>query len=370
VFASPPASASPNEPAKGAGNIAIDFEYSLDLVPLLRRLNLSVLLTTYQANKLAVVGTDAAGLAVAFYHFDRPMGLAVAPDRWVLAARQQVWTLHPAPQVAPRVEPAGQYDGCFAARSSVVTGDIQVHEVALGPDRVWVVNTLFNCLCTLDERYSFVAGWQPPFVSALAAEDRCHLNGLAVVDGRPRYVTALGETDTPSGWRPGKAAGGGLIDVPAGRVVARGLSMPHSPRTHGGRIWVLESGRGHLSVVDPAAGRVEPVAALPGFTRGLAFHGGLAFVGLSRIRETATFGGLPLDDRRDALKCGLAVVDLASARVVGALEFRTGVEEIFDVQVVPGVRLPVVVGPDPERDGVANAWIVPDPARPATVSPS
>jgi uncharacterized protein (TIGR03032 family) len=353
----------PTQLRSGTGQTRIDYEYSLDLVPLLRRLNLSILLTTYQANKLTVIGTDPGGLAVGFYQFERPMGLAVSPDRWVLAARDQVWTLRSAPQVAPRLNPVGRYDGCFAARSSVVTGDIQAHEVGLSPDRVWVVNTLFNCVCTVDEQYSFVADWRPPFVSGLAAEDRCHLNGLAIVDGRPRYLTALGETDTPRGWRPNKATGGCLLEVPTGNVLARGLSMPHSPRVHGGRVWLLESGRGHLSVLDPGTGRANAVATLPGFTRGLAFHGELAFVGLSKIRETATFGGLPLDSDRDRLKCGLAVVDLSSGRTAALLEFQSGVEEVFDVQVVPGVRFPMVVGPQPELDGGTNAWIVPDPSR-------
>src|SRR5439155_6225798 len=140
-------------------------------------------------------------------------------------------------------------------------------------DELWVVNTRFSYLCTLDRDHSFVPRWRPPFVGALAAEDRCHLNGLALVDGRPKYATALGETDTAGGWRAGKAAGGCVIDVGGNGVVVRGLSMPHSPRWHDGRLWALESGTGRLVLADPAAGRCEAVAELPGFTRGLALVG-------------------------------------------------------------------------------------------------
>jgi len=61
-------------------------------------------------------------------------------------------------------------------------------------------------------------------------EDRCHLNGLAVVDGQPKYVTALGTTDTPGGWRERKADGGVLLDVESGETLIDNLSMPHSPR--------------------------------------------------------------------------------------------------------------------------------------------
>jgi uncharacterized protein (TIGR03032 family) len=169
-----------------------------------------------------------------------------------------------------RVEPAGRHDACYLPRSCHVTGDIGVHEMAWAGDELWAVNTRFSCLCTLHPDYSFVPRWRPPFVTALAAEDRCHLNGLAIVDGRPRYVTALGETDTAGGWRADKARGGCLLDVPTGEIVARGLSMPHSPRWHDGRLWLLESGTGQLVVVDPSNGRRSSIAELPGFARGLA----------------------------------------------------------------------------------------------------
>src|SRR5262249_32060367 len=156
------------------------------------------------------------------------------------------------------------------------------------------------------------------------------LNGLALVDGRPKYVTALGETDTANGWRAKKANGGCLMEVTSGEVISRGLSMPHSPRWHDGRLWLLESGTGQLVVVDPAAGRRELVAELPGFARGLALCGPYAFIGLSKIRQTSALDGVPLADRREELQCGVAVVDLRSGRVIALLEFQTAVEEIFD----------------------------------------
>ena len=163
------------------------------------------------------------------------------------------------------------------------------------------------------------------------------------------------------GWRPGKATGGCLIDVPSGATVARGLAMPHSPRVHQGRIWLLDSGRGRLVTVDPKTGSAEVVCELPGYARGLAMVGPLAFVGLSKIRETSTFGGVPVADRRDKLKCGVAVVELGSGRQVSLLEFHSGVEEIFDVQLLNGVRNPVISGPYPGREGNQVIWLVPQP---------
>jgi uncharacterized protein (TIGR03032 family) len=361
-------SMTPDPPAtpKSADRRLVRFEHSLSLVPLLRELRCSVLVTTYQAGKLVVIGTDEAGLSLGFYNFDRPMGLAVRPDRLALAARDCVWVLRAAPHVAPQLDPPGRFDQLFAARAAAVTGDIQAHEAAWIGSELWVVNTLFSCLCTLspDSEHSFRPRWRPRFISALAGEDRCHLNGFAVVDGQPKYATCLGASDSPRGWRDGKATGGCLLDVPTGEIAIRGMCMPHSPRVHDGRTWLLDSGRGHLCIAEPNAGRYTSLIALPGYARGLAFHGGYAFVGLSKIRETSTFDGVPLAERRAELRCGVAVVDLITGRLAARLEFVEGVDEVFDVQVIPGVRLPAVSGPHPEDDDAKTAWIVPDPARP------
>jgi uncharacterized protein (TIGR03032 family) len=285
------------------------------------------------------------------------MGLAVDARRLMIGTRDRIWALRNAPDIAPRIEPAGRHDACYLPRSCHVTGDIGVHEMAWAGDELWAVNTRFSCLCTLDPDYSFVSRWRPSFVTALAAEDRCHLNGLAIVDERPRYATALGETDTAGGWRAHKPQGGCLLDVPTGEIVARGLSMPHSPRWHDGRLWILESGTGRLVLVDLATGHRQGVADLPGFARGLTLCGEYAFVGLSRIRKTSTMDGVPLAERREQLKCGVAVVDLRIGRVMGSLEFQTAVEEIFDVQLLPDVRFPEVIGF--QQDTIQHTFIIP-----------
>jgi uncharacterized protein (TIGR03032 family) len=345
-------SVSPAAPA------AVEFRYTQTdgFVELLCRLGASLLVSTYQANKLLAVRAGG-GLSTLVRTFDRPMGLAAAGDRLALGTRQEVWLFRNAPDLAPRVEPAGRHDACFVPRFAHVTGDIAVHELAWAGEELWMVNTRFSCLCTLHPDYSFVPRWRPPFVTALAAEDRCHLNGLAMVEGRPKYVTALGETDTPNGWRANKSRGGCLVEVASGEVISRGLSMPHSPRWHDGRLWLLESGTGQLVLVDPATGRRQPVAELPGFARGLALVGPYAFVGLSKIRPTSAMDGVPLAERRESLKCGVAVVDLGSGRVVASLEFQKAVEEIFDVQLLPGLRFPEVIGF--QQDTIQHTFVVP-----------
>jgi uncharacterized protein (TIGR03032 family) len=339
--------------------VALRYTQTEDFPALLSQLGASLLVTTYQANKLLVVRAAGAGLSTLVRTFDRPMGIAVAGPRVAIGTRSQVWNLRNASDIAPRVEPAGTHDACYLPRLCHVTGDIGVHELAWAGEELWVVNTRFSCLCTFDADYSFIPRWRPPFITTLGAEDRCHLNGLAVVDDRPRYVTALGETDVRDGWRAGKATGGILVDVPSGETIARGLCMPHSPRWHGSRLWVLESGSGRLLTLDPV-GRYESVAEVPGFARGLVVVGRFAFVGLSKIRPTSAMAGVPLAERRDELKCGVAVIDLDRGRVEGMLEFQSAVEEILDVQLLPGVRFPEVIGF--QKDDVNHTFVVPPAA--------
>jgi uncharacterized protein (TIGR03032 family) len=351
--------APPRGPSADGRPAAVEFRYSQteSFVALLHQLGASLLVTTYQANKLLVVRAERDGVSTLVRTFDRPMGMAADAGRIALGTSTQVWTFRNAPDIAPRLQPPGRHDGCFLPRSSHVTGDIAVHELAYAGDELWVVNTRFSCLCTLDPDYSFVPRWRPPFVTALSADDRCHLNGLALVDGVPRYVTALGATDAPGGWRQGKAGGGCLVDVASGEVVLRQLSMPHSPRWHDGRLWLLESGTGRLLHIDPAGGPRESMTELPGFARGLALAGPYAFVGLSKIRATSAMDGVPLALKREYLKCGVAVVDLRDGRLEAMLEFHSAVEEIFDVQLLPGVRFPEVIGF--QKEEVQHTFVIP-----------
>lgn len=338
----------------------IHCSHSDSLPSLLAQLRLSVLISTYQTGHLVVVSAQDGRLALAFNQFDRAMGVAVKPGTIAVCARKEVWFLRSAPDIAVKLQ--GSPDACFLARTSHFTDDIQAHEAAWiaetgGRSEFWIVNTLFSCVCSLHPHYSFAPRWRPPFISALRPEDRCHLNGLAVVDGRARYVTALSETDTPCGWRAVKHNGGCLIEIPSGRLLARGLSLPHSPRVDGNRIYFLHSGQGDLAIADSRTGQVTPVARVPGVARGLSLHGGYAFVGLSKARPTLE--GVPIVADRDKLRCGLWVVDLRTGTIAAQLEFHTGVEEIFDVQVLPGIVSPYFSGPAAEKDVGAPLWTVP-----------
>jgi uncharacterized protein (TIGR03032 family) len=289
------------------------------------------------------------------------MGLALADGgaRLAIGTTLQVWEFRDVPAVARRLEPAGRHDACFLPRSSHVTGNVLIHEMAYGAGgQLWFVNTRFSCLATLDADASFTPRWRPPFITELEPSDRCHLNGLALVDGKPKYVTALGATNALGGWRANKARGGLVMEVDSGAILCRGLAMPHSPRWYAGRLWVCESGAGTLGYLDRHTGRYEAVAALPGFTRGLDFAGNLAFVGLSQVRESAIFSGIPITERLAPQQrtCGVAVVDLHRGETVALLKFESGVQEIFAVAVLAR-RFPDLINEDEQV--LASSFVVP-----------
>lgn len=344
---------------------ASNFSYSPDFPNVLAESHGSLLVSTYQAGQVCAFGMQDGKLSISVEPFTVAMGIAVHPRKVVVGSRGILWQLDSAGrELAQQIEPAGKYDAALLTRSAHVTGNIHSHELAFVGDELWLVNTLFSCLATIQPGYNFVPRWKPKFVSNCHVPgDRCHLNGLAVSEGRVKYVTAMAESDTPNGWRVAKEKTGVLIDVPANEVVCRGFAMPHSPRVHLGRVWMLDSGRGQLVTVDAAKGTWDVVTTFPGYARGLAFLGPFAFVGLSRIRETSVFGGLPIAAKRDELKCGLGVVDLRTGQQVAAFQFVDGIEEIFDVQALPMVRCPAIRGPLPkdkeqEQDEI---WLAPPP---------
>ena len=311
---------------------------------------LSIAFTTYQAGKLFLLGIRPDGqLAIFERTFARSMGIGVTDDARTLALATQ-YQIHRFDNVLPSGDTSSDgFDAVYAPHVGWVTGDVDAHDVGFGVDgRPIFVNTLFSCIATVSEDHSFKPIWKPAFISKLAPEDRCHLNGLALEGGEARYVTAVSRSDVADGWRDRRRDGGIVIDVRNGDVVAERLSMPHSPRLHAGRIWLLNSGTGELGYVDMKAGRFEPVAFCPGYARGLAFVGDCAIVGLSLARENRTFSGLQLDEtlqtRGTTPRCGLAVIDLNRGDMIAWARIEGVVRELYDVAVLPNVRRPSLIG--------------------------
>ncbi|HEX4086310.1 MAG TPA: TIGR03032 family protein, partial [Chthoniobacteraceae bacterium] len=343
---------------------AFSSQHTSNFPELLRRLGISVMVSTYQAGKLIFLRAEAEILNTHFRNFYSPMGMAYdgGSGRLGIGTKHKVLEFRNQPEVAPKLEPAGQCDAAFLPRAAHETGDIRIHEIGWIGRELWAVNTRFSCLCTFDGDHSFVPRWRPRFISALAPEDRCHLNGMAIADGRVKLVSCLGAVDTPGGWRENKRSGGLILDVDSGEVVASGLSMPHSPRIYGGKVWLLESGHGTLSALDIQTGQTTIIARMPGFTRGLDFFGNLAFIGLSQVRETAIFSGIPLVEELPESErvCGIYVLDIRTGETVAFLRFEGIVQEIFAVQVLHGIRFPDLI--NEPGDILDSSFVLPDEA--------
>lgn len=310
---------------------------------------ISLALTTYQTGKLFLIGRREDQVISVFERtFNRSLGCWASPDAQTLwmSSKFQLWRFENALSSGNLHQ---GYDCLYVPRAAFTTGDLDIHDVAVEQSgRVVFVATHFGCLATLHERASFTPLWRPPFLSALVPEDRCHLNGLALRDGRARYVTAVAPSDVADGWRDRRRDGGCVIDVDSGEFVATGLSMPHSPRWHRDQLWVLNSGTGEFGCVDLATGRFEPVAFCPGYLRGLSFVGDYALVTLSKPRSDLTFGGLALDERLSQHgaqpQCGMQVIDLRSGAIVHWLRMEGLVTELYDAVALPGVTRPMALG--------------------------
>jgi uncharacterized protein (TIGR03032 family) len=336
-------------PPKNAPDAKATVTYSVSpgFVGLTARLDVSIAVTSYQSGKFYLLGRNPkGGLMINERLFQKAMGMYVEGNSLLLATLFQI-------QRFENVLEKGQfinhtYDACFVPRITHTTGVLDAHDVGLlANGEIIFVNTRYNCLATTSPRDSFTPVWKPPFISQIINEDRCHLNGLAMDKGRPRYVTAVSQSNTIDGWRDRRADGGVVIDVETGEVVCKGLSMPHSPRLFKDKLWVLNSGTGELGYVDADKKEFKPLAFCPGFPRGLAFRDGYAFVGLSKPRYER-FEGLALDGKLKAADsepwCGVQVIDLKTGACVEWFRIDGAIAEIYDVAAVAGVACPMSLG--------------------------
>ena len=323
--------------------------YSPNLPELLNYTDCTLIISTYQAGKIIFVSAiDTHNLIQLAVGFHRPMGIAATGDQLAVATRDTVEVLIDSPELSS-ADPKqfGMHDRLYVPQTTYFSGEINMHDIAWGDDGLWGVNTLFSCLVLANNTLSFEPKWFPSFITDSVGEDRCHINGLALEEGKPRYVTALGESNIEKGWRRDKVSGGILIDVEKDEIVLRNLSMPHSPRIYDDALYFLLASTGELARTTLDAGSFEIIAQLPGFARGMARYQNYLFVGLSRLRKSSpTFADLPIAQR--SLFSGFVVLDLQSESIVATFKYESGCEEIYDIQIIPAVHRPGILEKEKE----------------------
>jgi uncharacterized protein (TIGR03032 family) len=330
----------------------IDMAASPGFAAWLDRQAVSVVFTSYRAGKLITLGAGPGGaLTASDCSLRRCMGLGIGANRFWTSSEHQIWRFD---NFVPTGERHGAHDAYFVPTVAHTTGSLDVHDIAEDASGSPIFATpRFNCLARLAEAHSFEPVWMPRFIDTLIAEDRCHLNGFAMQDGKPRYVTCIATTNTSGAWRDHRRDAGVVLDTESGEALCESLSMPHSPRLRDGKLWLHQSGSGLFGSIDPSNGRFETLCKLPGFGRGLAFHGKWALVGVSLPRGESGFGDLPLSERlseegRDP-ECALYLIDLESGEVEHTVQIGPDVHEIHDVGFLPGIRNPHIVAPDSEE---------------------
>ena len=323
---------------------AAKYSVSGGFVALLHQLNISLAVTSYQSGRLYMLGRNPkGGLMVNEQFFQKAMGLHYDGKSLLMATLANIYNMEnilKADQVMDET-----FTDCFVPRTTHLTGFLDAHDVGKTKDgEILFVNTLHNCIAGLSAVHSFKVVWKPEFISTIVAEDRCHLNGMAMQDGEPGYVTAVSKSDTIDGWRDRRADGGIIIDVKENRIICEGLSMPHSPRLYQDRLWVSNSGTGELGWVDRENnGEFKPLCFCPGFVRGLSFHGNYAFVGLSKPRYER-FEGLELDNKLKQADseawCGIQVIDINTGSCVQWFRIDGKIGELYDVETLPNTICP------------------------------
>lgn len=311
------------------------FTYSPELPELLLKLNCSLMITTYQAGKVVMISPkDENSLVTLPRTFDKPMGMDVQGDRIVLASRNEVTVFENSKELAENYpNKSNTYDSLFVPRATYYTGHVDMHDIAFDKGSIWAINSSFSCLCQVNGHHNFIPKWHPKFITELVSEDRCHLNGLVMENGHPRFVTALGKTNIHQGWRDCITDGGVLIDLVTDENLFEHLAMPHSPILHDGELYVLLSATGQLVKLDVKKKEIAVIKELGGFCRGLDIIGEYAFVGMSKLRKnSSTFAKLPFAEK--AQNAGIKVIHLPTRAFVGELTYQTSVDEIYEVKIL------------------------------------
>jgi uncharacterized protein (TIGR03032 family) len=315
----------------------------------LARLQITLLVTReYEHLVMAARVADGRPL-LSYLRIPHPSGIAVERSRglvYVASTRNpnQILNLAPVARLLPA--PNGAVEiiedrPLVPMMSRFYPGALYLHDLACIDGALYGNAVGQNVVVRLEESGAYERVWWPRCIDTPGGPvfTRNHLQLNSIAAGSS-LVTSFysASTDRISVRRPGHrnfpVDGRGVIFSGATREpVARGLTRPHSARLHDTKLWVDNSGYGEVGVV--VDGRFQPVARLPGWTRGLCLCEDVCFVGTSRVipRFRQYAPGLAVNEG----VCGVHAIEIRSGRVLGGLVWPAG-NQIFAVEWVPAAH--------------------------------
>lgn len=324
--------------------------YPPQIAELLYKLKCTIAFSTYQAGKLIFLSPkDSNSIVQLPRNFHKPMGIALHPekDKLALATRDEVLVFSNSPELAKTYPKSpGKYDALYLPRATYYTSPLDLHDLHYGKDnRLFAVNTLFSCVMEIGDDYHFVPYWTPPFIQKLESIDACHMNGMILENGLPKYVSAFGQGNTPQSWRQTLLDSGLMMDVQTNEVIADQLAMPHSPMLIDGDIYILLSATGELVKINRENGQKEVLANFQAFVRGMGYYKGYLFIGISKLRKSSeTFGKLSFADQDQ--EAGIVIYHLANRAYVGKISYQNSVDEIYDLKILADKLRPNILNTD------------------------
>jgi len=313
-------------------------KYTPQIPELLLNLNCSIAISTYQAGKLIFISPkDADSLVQLPRTFEKPMGVAHDEhnDKLALACKDEIIVFSNSKDLASHYPKSPNvYDALYMPRVTYHTGPLDIHDLSFGADgSLYAVNTLFSCIIKINDDYNFSPYWTPPFIDKMVSEDRCHLNGMALQNGIPKYATAFNQGNSFQSWRENITTTGVVFDIETNEVVADNLPMPHTPRLFNNELYVLLSATGELAKINLNTGKYDVIVKVDGFVRGMSLHKDYLFIGLSKLRKnSSTFG--KLDFAEKANQSGIMVIHLPTGSIAGKITYLSSLDEIYDVQIL------------------------------------
>lgn len=329
--------------------ILLESQVTGDFWGVLKRLDITLLVGREYEHLLLGMSCDENPHPT-YMPMPHPSGIAVDRQKGIVHAAStrnpnQIFDLMPISGCTDRLDvkaEAPTEKPLVPVRSRFMPGCLYMHDLAMIGGHLHANSVGQNAVICINEDSSYERVWWPKCIETESGprfgQNHIQLNSIAAGNNLKESFFSASSTEL-SDLRPGDPKypvdGRGVIFSGATREpIVSGLTRPHSARleqtTGRSRVWVDNSGYGELCLID--AEKYQVVTRLPGWTRGLAFCGEVAFVGTSRVIPKFAQYAPGLDV--NASICAVHAVDVRSGEVLGSIVWPYG-NQIFAIDWLP-----------------------------------